>query len=43
MLFPRNGSTIHNLVEDGAREGDLADSCDSRNGVGDNVVVLKLK
>jgi hypothetical protein len=24
-------------------EGDLVDSCDSRNGVGDDVVVLKLK
>ena len=23
-------------------EGDLVDSCDSRNGVGDDVVVLKL-
>jgi len=24
-------------------EGDLVDSCDSRNGVGDDVVMLKLK
>jgi len=31
---PRNGSTIRNVVEDGACEGDLVDSCEAGMGWG---------